>query len=365
VRKKAALAEKQRREKMITRTNLLKISLVAAAAILAISLLVLVAAEKRATAEMPAKAASNGLIAFTSDRDLNPDGTINDEIYKMNSDGSKPTRLTNNLAIDQFPAVSPKGDKIAFLSDRSGDWEIWVMGTKDEDDDGNGDPLTQITNSASITWEFLYAISWSPNGEELAFMNTPDGNNREIYKMNKDGSGQTNLTNDPAFDAGPDFSPVLPDGTTKIAFTSNRTDPDDGTTDNEIYVMNADGTNVTQLTHNTASDSMPEFSPDGREIAFQSTRDGNLEIYKMNADGSDQVRLTYRSTFTDRNATWSPDGTQIAFWSGTGVAFADGEIWVMNAKDTNNDGNGDNQTNITNKPNSGDIEPDWGPVPKK
>ena len=75
---------------------------------------------------------------------------------------------------------------------------------------------------------------------------------------------------------------------TKIAFTSDR----DG--NNEIYVMNAqDGSNQTRLTDNPASDEFPSWSPDGVKIAFTSDRDGNTEIYVMNAqDGSNQTRLT-------------------------------------------------------------------------
>ena len=74
---------------------------------------------------------------------------------------------------------------------------------------------------------------------------------------------------------------------TKIAFVSTR----DG--NHEIYVMNADGTNLINLTnHPTAADQHPSWSPDGRKIAFHSYRDGNSEIYVMNADGANPIRLT-------------------------------------------------------------------------
>src|SRR5688572_9277223 len=95
-----------------------------------------------------------------------------------------------------------------------------------------------------------------------------------------------------------------------IAFVSNR----DG--NNEIYVMNGDGSALTNLTNNPADDGGedygPVWSPDGTRILFSSSRDGNPEIYVMNADGSDQTNLT-NSPADDGEMDWSPDGTQIVF----------------------------------------------------
>ena len=127
----------------------------------------------------------------------------------------------------------------------------------------------------------------------------------------------TGLTVHDAFDSGPDWSP---DGR-RIAFTSDR----DGRS--EVYVMNADGSGVTRLTHNDAVDSSPAWSPDGRRIAFHSTLDGNWEIYVMNADGSGVTRLTNNAAF-DGYPDWSPDGRRIAFDS---TRDGNREIYVMNA----------------------------------
>ncbi|HEX6625989.1 MAG TPA: hypothetical protein VF064_19890, partial [Pyrinomonadaceae bacterium] len=91
----------------------------------------------------------------------------------------------------------------------------------------------------------------------------------------------------------------------KVAFVSNR----DG--DDEIFTMNADGSEQTQLTVNAASDTRPDWSPDGTKIVFESSRDGNSEIYVMNADGTGQTRLTTH-TASDSQPVWSPDGTRIA-----------------------------------------------------
>ena len=127
----------------------------------------------------------------------------------------------------------------------------------------------------------------------------------------------TRLTSHDAFDSAPDWSP---DGR-RIAFSSLR----DGNT--EIYVMNALGSGVTRLTYKDDFDSFPAWSPDGRRIAFHSYRDGNWDIYVMNADGSGVTRLTY-SRAADGYPAWSPDGRRIAFGAGRDGKW---EIYVMDA----------------------------------
>ena len=107
----------------------------------------------------------------------------------------------------------------------------------------------------------------------------------------------------------------------EVIFQSSR----DG--DNEIYLLNPDGTGVTKLTDNTASDVNPTWSPDGQRIAFQSNRDGDAEVWVMDADGTDQVALTNDPAF-DGAPSWSPDGTRIAF---TSARDGDDEIFAMNA----------------------------------
>jgi len=159
--------------------------------------------------------------------------------------------------------------------------------------------------------------------------------------MRSDGTNQVRLTNSPALDFEPDWSP---DGT-RIVFTTDR--------DNagyEIYVMNADGTVPVRVTANIGADFQPNWSPDGQRIAFQSNRDGNLEVYVMDADGSNQTRLTttpsQQALFVG-TPVWSPDGTRIAYERA-------GRISIMNG-----DGTGD----VALPPvGSVDIDPSWRPA---
>ena len=172
----------------------------------------------------------------------------------------------------------------------------------------------------------------------IAFYSDRDGD-LEIYVMNADGSNVTQLTHNPAYDGVPGWSP---DGS-RIAFHSDR----DG--DHEIYVMNADGSNVTQLTYYSADDRVPRWSPDGRRIAFYSDRDGDEEIYVMNADGSNVTQLTYNSA-EEYDPSWSPDGERIAFFSDRD---GDYEIYATNA-------DGSNVTQLTHN-QAVDGVPYWSP----
>lgn len=130
---------------------------------------------------------------------------------------------------------------------------------------------------------------------------------------------------------------------TKIAFVSNR----DGNC--EIYIMNADGSDMIRLTNRPAPDTYPCWSPDGRRIVFESKRDGDSEIYVMNADGTEQIKLT-NNPRVDGYPSWSPEGKKIAFMS---YRNGNDEICVMNA-------DGSERRNISNNP-ADDFEPSWSP----
>lgn len=121
--------------------------------------------------------------------------------------------------------------------------------------------------------------------------------------------------------------------------------------EDDIYVINADGTEPTRLTTDPEADFDPSWSPDGTQITFRSHRDGNEEVYMMNLDGSEQVNLTNNSE-ADYSPAWSPDGTRIAFASSRSNRNGN-DIWIMNA-------DGSNPMQITDIPGISEY-PSWSP----
>jgi hypothetical protein len=270
-----------------------------------------------------------GELVFESGR------TGNKDVWTMKSDGSELFQLTDRIAGGQAtgPALSPDGRQVAFsLADpASGDeWDIYVINV-----DGTG--LTNLTNDPGFDG---WRPAWSPDGTQIAFFSTRDDPvNDEVYVMNADGSNVRRLTDNPSDDAHMTWSP---DGT-RIAWETNRAG------DFDIWIMNADGSNPTTLTVDPADDEWPAWSPDGTKIAFDTFRDGNREIYTINVDGTGLTNLT-NDPGVDSAAAWSHDGTKIAFISDRSGGV---DIWVMNA-------DGSNPENLTDD-GWADFFPSWSP----
>ncbi|MBZ0294233.1 MAG: hypothetical protein K8L99_16845 [Anaerolineae bacterium] len=272
------------------------------------------------------------LIAFTSDRDKYP------EIYVMNPDGSDPINLTHNDWSDTVPrwvsdqrmltfsavreehpqaklpyimnldgtqsepfgaitylldnyfldvtTIFPSNDgrQVAFVSERAGDSEIYIMDWDDPD------PLNITRNPAHDS-----SPDWSPDDTQIVFQ-SDRSENYEIYVVDVQVNAEpVNLTNTDT----PEFAPTWsPDGQ-KIAFGTSR----DGNP--EIYVMDADGSDVRNLTNHPGGDWNPDWSPDGKFIVFFTDRDGNDEVYIMDADGTNQTNLT-NNPADDFFPSWSP-----------------------------------------------------------
>jgi Tol biopolymer transport system component len=191
-------------------------------------------------------------------------GDFETGLILVNADGSGRQRF---LDFDHEPAWSPDGSQIAVVSARSGNFEIYVVEV-----DGSGS--TRITDNAALD----NTPTWSPDGSQIAFYSLVDGNS-EIYVVSADGTGLTRLTETDRDEYNPSWSP---DGT-KIAFN----------TDRDIYLMNTDGMDVVQLTDSSSLDIEPEWSPDGNHIAFTSGRNGGTyQIWIMNAGGSNPTQIT-------------------------------------------------------------------------
>ncbi len=215
----------------------------------------------------------------------NRDGNL--EIYLMDPDGTDLINLTQNAADDFQPTWSPDGSRIAFASDRSGNVEIYAMNA-----DGTG--LVRLTDWSG--WDLF--PSWS--GNKIAFERDLGGPPyfMDIFVMNEDGTDAVNVTNNSDFARGPSMSP---DGT-KIVFQSDRDfDVDFTEIDPEIYVMDADGSHLVNLTNDAGEQWDPAWSPDGSRIAFAN----DWDIYVMDADGSNAVNLT-NSPSQEFGPAWSP-----------------------------------------------------------
>jgi serine/threonine protein kinase len=235
----------------------------------------------------PLTGALDSRLAFVSDRDGNL------EIYVMDEAGEV-AQLTRNSASDTDPSWSPNKARIAFASDRDGNWEIYWVST-------DGAELTRVTyNSASDTQP-----AWSPNGDYIAFTSNRDGK-REIYLAGPDGIARVTHTPGDAESWEPAWGP-----NNIILFTSNR----DGKRD--IYHTNEAG-EIVRITH-TPGDSeswSPAWAWGGNYTAFVSNRDGSQEIYTLSEGGALQ-RISH--TPSSGRGSWEPApsafGEFIAFTS--------------------------------------------------
>jgi Tol biopolymer transport system component len=258
------------------------------------------------------------------------------------------------LATGVSPALGAfPGDngKIAFDRD-DGDLDVWTMSP----DGSNQVNLTARSEAAD------FRASWRADGQKIAFMSdretptnptVPDigGPDFEIFVMDPDGSNQTQIT----FNALDDEAPVWSPNGKRIVFQRDF-DPVRGQVDFDILTMRANGTHERNLTNSPGvQDFDPDWSPDGRRIAFTSERDGDGEIYTMKPNGRGVRQLTFNAV-PDGDASWSPDARKIAFSSERDAVPETPfqvEIYTMRA-------DGSDQTRLTFDDLS-DFLPAWSP----
>ena len=301
------------------------------------------------------------------------------EIYLVHPGTGESSRLTNNSTPDEDPRWSPDGEMVAYVSRESGDKEINVISRE-------GENLSRLTNNpgldSSPRWSpeqqvlayvsesqdegedgsEIYAISledreidqvtfegpteelgdWSPDGQWLIFYNVEPVEDRGLWLRNPTGVNLLRLTE------GEDSQPAWsPDGK-YISFVRQQEEAQ------VIFLARPakggswqDGVDETRLTHGGFDDYSPVWHPNGKTLAFVSTRDGNPEIYTMQADGANQHRLTSNSA-QDTSPVWSPSGKQLAFVTDL---YGSADILVMNS-------DGSEQKRLT-KNGGEDIAPDW------
>jgi len=182
--------------------------------------------------------------------------------------------------------------QIAFASNRSGNWEIWLM-------DWDGANQRRITNHGALS----ILPSWSPDNERMVYTSFARGTS-DMYIINRRGGGRVRVNSGLGLNTSATFSPISND----IAFVGSvNGNPD-------IYIIKDDGSDRRRLTTTGSVESTPEWSPNGRQLSFTSGRSGSPQIYVMDAEGTNVRRISFDGQWND-DATWSPDGEKIAYTS--------------------------------------------------
>jgi TolB protein len=256
-------------------------------------------------------------IAFVSDR------SGKKEIYLMDYDGHNLTQVTNHRSITLSPAWSPDGKKIIFTSYKKGNPDVFMRelfyGRE-----------TRISHYSGLN----IAPAWSPDDKKIVLTLSQDSGNSDIYIINLKGEKIKRLTSDWANDVSPCWSP---DGR-EIAFVSNRSGSP------QIYTMEVTSKKIKRLTYEGSYNTSPAWSPKGDKIAFAGMRDGSFAIYTINPDGSGLRQVTPTSESSE-DPSWSPNGRHIVFSSNRSgrkkvcIMLADGSDQKMVTTGMGNDTN--------------------------
>jgi TolB protein len=252
------------------------------------------------------------------------------DIYITETTKGNSMRLTRNRNNNSFPVWNPDGTKIAY-SASSG---IYIM-------DADGKNKEQLVkNDASTSYIFP---AWSPEGTKIVFIKNLLGNDNEgaLYIMDTDGKNQKELAKIASSGGHPDWSP---DGT-KIVFNFGL----------DIFVMDADGKNPRRMQRgfNLLCGLYPEWNPKGTKVAFSAEKDKNWPIFVMDANGENIKQIT-KTKMNHFSPTWNPEGTKIAFVVEGSDNVAISNIYIMDA-------DGQNKSQLTNNGRSNTF-PDWCPL---
>jgi Tol biopolymer transport system component len=266
-------------------------------------------------------------ILFSSLRDATYSSRL--EVIATKVDGSAFMNLSRDPSNDRDPSWSPDGEQIAFASDRSGNYDIYIMNA-----DGSG--------VRRLTFDTVdeRRPRWSPDGRQVLFESGRDGllnqflqRSIDIFVIDIDGAHLINLTKTPS--TSESWAAISPDGKT-VSFTRSGV----------IMLINADGTSERRL-HSADpgfTDDVAAWSPDGATVAYSAYNlnhpfaTDTYAIFTVKADGSDVRRIT--TTGSARVPSWSPDGSRVLynrdavdeFWG----RFNTQNLFIMSPDGTNN-----------------------------
>ena len=246
-------------------------------------------------------------IIFISNR------TGNKEVWMMDWDGSNQKQLTQFKSLSIMPAISPDGSKIAFTSYVRGNPGIFLVSV---------DPVRQL-NFYNQVASLNETPDFTPDGKQLLYSSSASGW-AQIYIANLDGSNLRRISSSRAIEVEPKVNPKTG---AEMAFVSGRSGPQ------QIYRMNMDGADVERLTSGEGEASNPSWNPDGQHLAFSWTQGyatGNFNIFVMDVASRSYIQLTH-SEGRNENPSWAPDGKHLVFMS---TRTGSPQIWTMLADGT-------------------------------
>ncbi|MEM6457464.1 MAG: hypothetical protein AAF772_20420 [Acidobacteriota bacterium] len=263
-------------------------------------------------------------IAFHSDRDGHQ------EIYLMDYDGRNQRRITGHRSTSGFPAWSPTGDAIAYLSYFTTTPTVYYV------DVASGEKI-EVFGGGSLN----LAPAFSPDGQRIAFAHAQSDANVDIYLCDRRCQNPQRLTRTGGIDTNPAWSP---DGQ-RIAFTSDRSSRRP-----HVYLMNADGSNVQRISFEGNYNDGAAWRPDGNALVYASRRGNKFRVVLTDLVSLETTVLT-NGPDSYESPSFSPDGKHVVFTAKRGpraqihVMRADGSGWRQLTHDGNNHG------------------PDWSPLP--
>lgn len=268
-------------------------------------------------------------IAFVSDR------SGSKEIYVMSADGSNVRAATANGSLNNFPDWAPSGDAILYTSFRDRNRPLLFLSSRGRSVPGRllaklGDERPQ------------YRGVFDPEGKRIALVMSEIGGASDIFAVRPDGGRLRRLTSSHAIEVSPTWSP---DGG-QLAFVSDRSGAP------QIYLMSAEGGDERRLTFNGAYNTHPVWSPDGEWIAYETRVDGQFDIWVIDPEGSVNVPLVTHPR-SDESPSWAPNSRKLIF-SSTRRGRAD--LYVI-------DRDGGNLRRLTDGAGN-NTSPAWGPFPR-